>query len=59
MIAKCIGCSLYWNVSIKAKIPRQGYTCPHCDSRIRAGETLQQIQASQKRRPTYRKGAKP
>lgn len=59
MIAKCIGCGLYWNISITAKIPRRGYTCPHCDSRIRAGESIQQIQADRKRRPTYKKGAQP
>lgn len=51
MIAKCVGCGLYWNISIKTKIPRQGYTCPHCDSRIRAGETLKDIQAGPRSRP--------
>lgn len=51
MIAKCVGCGLYWSISVKAKIPRQGYTCPHCDSRIRAGETLKDIQAGPRSRP--------
>lgn len=38
MTAKCVGCGLDWNVSIYQKIPRTGYICPHCESRIRAGE---------------------
>lgn len=37
---KCVGCGLYWNVSIYQQIPRGGYICPHCESRLRAGETL-------------------
>ena len=40
MTAKCVGCGLDWNVSIYQKIPRTGYICPHCESRLRAGETL-------------------
>lgn len=47
MTAKCVGCGLDWNVSIYQKIPRTGYICPHCESRLRAGETLPNIQASQ------------
>ena len=39
MTAKCVGCGLDWNVSIYQKIPRTGYICPHCESRLRAGET--------------------
>ena len=42
-----------------AKIPRTGYICPHCESRLRAGETLPNIQASQKARPQRTKGATP
>ena len=37
---QCVGCGLYWNVSIYQQIPRGGYICPHCESRLRAGETL-------------------
>ena len=48
MTAKCVSCGLDWNVSIYQKIPRTGYICPHCESRLRAGETLPNIQASQK-----------
>lgn len=59
MTAKCVGCGLDWNVSIYQKIPRTGYICPHCESRLRAGETLPNIQASQKARPQRRKGATP
>ena len=51
MTAKCVGCGLDWNVSIYQKIPRTGYICPHCESRIRAGEPLKNIQASPKGRP--------
>lgn len=43
MTAKCVGCGLDWNVSIYQKIP--------------AGETLPNIQASQKARPQRTKGA--
>ena len=38
---------------------RTGYICPHCESRLRAGETLPNIQASQKARPQRTKGATP
>ena len=41
------------------KIPRTGCICPHCESRLRAGETLPNIQASQKARPQRTKGATP
>lgn len=53
MTAKCVGCGL----DIYQKIPRTGYICPHCESRLRAGETLPNIQASQKARPQRTKGA--
>ena len=53
MTAKCVGCGLDWNVSIYQKIPRTSYICPH------AGETLPNIQASQKARPQRTKGATP
>lgn len=59
MTAKCVGCGLQWNVSIYQKIPRSGYTCPHCDSRLRADETLKEIQASPKGRSPRMKGAQP
>lgn len=59
MTAKCVGCGLPWNVSIYQKIPKGGYICLHCDSRLRAGETLKEIQASQSARPHRTKGAKP
>ena len=58
MTAKCVGCGLDWNVSICQKIPRTGYICPHCESRLR-GEPLPNIQASQKARPQRTKGATP
>lgn len=41
----------------RSSIPRTGYICPHCESRLRAGETLPNIQASQKARPQRTKGA--
>ncbi len=47
MTAKCVGCGLDWNVSIYQKIPRTGYICPHCESRLRAGETLPNIHTGQ------------
>lgn len=29
MVARC-KCGLTWNISIKAKIPKEGYKCPWC-----------------------------
>lgn len=55
MTAKCVGCGLHWNISQYAKIPRAGYICPRCDSRLRAGETLPNTKASQKAGPPKRK----
>lgn len=56
---KCVGCGLYWNVSIYQQIPRGGYICPHCESRLRAGETLPNQRPGQNDRPQTTKGAKP
>ena len=50
MTAKCVGCGLYWNISIYQQIPAAGYTCPHCESKLRNGETLEEIRARAKRR---------
>ena len=33
MYAKCNKCGKLWNVSIKAKIPKDGYKCPVCKSK--------------------------
>ena len=52
-------CGLYWNVSIYQQIPRGGYICPHCESRLRAGETLPNQRPGQNDRPQTTKGAKP
>ena len=57
--SKCVGCGLDWNVSIYQKIPRTGYICPHCESRLRSGYTLKDIQANRKERPQMTKGATP
>ena len=35
MYAKCNRCGKLWNVSIKAKIPKDGYKCPVCRSKER------------------------
>ena len=59
MTAKCVGCGLVWNVSINKKIPSTGYICPHCESKLRAGISLKQIQADPRGRRPYTKGAKP
>ena len=50
---KCVGCGLYWNVSIYQQIPRGGYIC------LRAGETLPNQRPGQNDRPQTTKGAKP
>lgn len=39
-MARCTGCGLRWTTSIKTQIPKSGYICPHCESRLRAGEPL-------------------
>lgn len=36
-----------------------GYICPHCESRLRSGYTLKDIQANRKERPQMTKGATP
>ena len=59
MTIKCVGCGLHWNVSIYQKIPHSGYICPHCESRLRAGEPLPNDKAGQNGRPQATKGAKP
>lgn len=56
---KCVGCGLYWNVSVYQQIPLGGYICPHCESRLRAGETLPNQRPGQNDRPQTTKGAKP
>lgn len=40
MTAKCIGCRLVWRVSPFQEIPKEGYLCPRCTSRVKAGESL-------------------
>ena len=52
--------SVYIERIQKAIIENAGQiACPHCESRLRAGETLPNIQASQKARPQRTKGATP
>jgi DNA-directed RNA polymerase subunit RPC12/RpoP len=38
MYAKCIDCKLEWNISIKTKIPKEGYKCPKCRSKERSAQ---------------------
>lgn len=45
MTALCVGCGLRWNVSVYQRIPDTGYICPHCTSRMQAGEDLREIKA--------------
>jgi hypothetical protein len=45
--------------SMYQQIPRGGYICPHCESRLRAGETLPNQRPGQNDRPQTTKGAKP
>lgn len=33
MHAKCSSCNTYWNVSIYAEFPKDGYLCPRCRQR--------------------------
>ena len=56
MTIKCVGCGLHWNVSIYQKIPRSGYICPHCESRLRAGSTLPEIREAAARREAKKAG---
>ena len=61
MTAKCVGCGLDWNVQISFMRHLKTRTVMElkCESRLRAGETLPNIQASQKARPQRTKGATP
>lgn len=57
MTAKCIGCEQEWNISIHQRIPKTGYICPRCESRLKSGESMKQIQADPRRdRPLKPKG---
>jgi len=33
MMARCRECGASWNISIYAKIPKEGYICPWCQSK--------------------------
>lgn len=33
MIAKCLACLKYWNVSIYKHLPKSGYICPCCEKK--------------------------
>jgi len=33
MMARCRECGASWNISIYAKIPKEGYICPWCRSK--------------------------
>ena len=46
MEAKCCKCTLYWNISIKAQIPTDGYVCPWC----RAKEAKEKQKAKELRK---------
>ncbi|NFO86125.1 hypothetical protein FDC58_04885 [Clostridium botulinum] len=46
MDAKCCKCNLYWNISIKAQVPMNGYICPKC----RAKETKEKQKAKELRK---------
>lgn len=39
---ECSRCGCEWNISIKAHIPKSGYVCPHCTSREREGNSIQE-----------------
>ena len=46
-IAICIYCGRDWHVSKKMQTPKGGYICPHCESKIKAGEDLRPKQIAQ------------
>lgn len=33
----CTCCGHLWNISIYQKIPRSGYICPYCESKLKRG----------------------
>jgi len=33
----CTYCGRLWNVSILQRIPKSGYICPHCESKLKRG----------------------
>ena len=46
-MAICIHCGLDWHVSKKMQTPKDGYICPHCESRAKAGGNLRPNQNAQ------------
>lgn len=49
MKAKCRTCGLYWIISTRAPIPKQGYECPVCDvKRKRASRNCSPIRLKEK-----------
>ena len=54
----CVGCGLKWNVSITHVNGPDGYICPHCESQMRSGKSLLDIQNKRKSAKNKRKGAK-
>ncbi len=44
MTARCTRCGKYWGISIKKRIPKSGYICPHCTKKkFKKGEKSYEI----------------
>lgn len=50
MDAKCCKCNLYWNISVKAQIPKSGYICPKC--RAKEAKDIEKAREARKGRVT-------
>lgn len=40
MKAKCTKCNLHWNISVKKRIPPEGYVCPICTEKMKGGKVI-------------------
>lgn len=53
-IIECSRCGCEWNISVKAQIPTSGYVCPHCTSRERQGNSIQEGEGMANRKLLHR-----
>ncbi|MBN1045513.1 MULTISPECIES: hypothetical protein [unclassified Clostridium] len=50
MDAKCCKCKEFWNISVKAQIPKSGYICPKC--RAKEAKDIEKAREARKGRVT-------
>lgn len=44
MSARCVECQLMWRISIKKRIPKEGYLCPWCIGRRKRNKFKEQLE---------------